>query len=86
MWRNELKAITFDVQGTTADYYQPLLRAGTVVNRSKGIAIDWSEVSTEWRKLYRTTLDEVIAGKRPWKRIDHIYSEALDKLLAKTRP
>lgn len=82
-WRQGLKAITFDIQGTTADFYQPLLRAGDAINRSKGLAINWSEMSAEWRNLYRTTLDEVIAGKRPWMRVDHIYSEALGKLLKK---
>jgi len=81
MWRNEVKAIAFDVQGTTADFYQPLLRAGTAVNRSKGLAINWTEVSAEWRNLYRKTLDEVIEGKRPWMRVDQIYRETLDVLL-----
>ncbi len=80
-WRNGLKAIAFDVQGTCADFYQPLLRAGAAVNRGKGLAINWGEVSVEWRKLYRTTLDEVIDGKRPWVRVDQIYREALDVLL-----
>lgn len=81
MWRNEVKAIAFDVQGTTADFYQPLLRAGTAVNRRKGLSINWTEVSTEWRGLYRKMLDEVIAGTRPWMRVDQIYREALDVLL-----
>lgn len=76
-----LKAIAFDLQGTTADFHQPLLRAGTAINRSKGLGIDWTEVSTEWRNLYRQTLDAVIAGKRPWMRVDAIYREALDTLL-----
>lgn len=81
MWRNEVKAIAFDVQGTTADFYQPLLQAGTAVNRRKGLSINWTELSTEWRGLYRKMLDEVIAGTRPWMRVDQIYREALDVLL-----
>lgn len=80
-WRNEVKAIAFDVQGTTADFYQPLLRAGLAINHSKGLAISWSAMSTEWRSLYRQMLDEVIDGKRPWTRVDHIYRETLDTLL-----
>jgi 2-haloalkanoic acid dehalogenase type II len=80
-WHDGLKAIAFDVQGTCADFYQPVLRAGDAINRSKGLAIDWAEVSAEWRSIYRTTLDEVIAGKRPWMRVDAIYREALDVLL-----
>jgi 2-haloacid dehalogenase len=84
-WHDGLKAIAFDVQGTCADFYQPVLRAGAAINRSKALAIDWAEVSAEWRELYRATLDEVIAGKRPWMRVDHIYREALDTLLQRHR-
>lgn len=80
-WHDELKAIAFDVQGTCADFYQPVLRAGAAINRNKGLAIDWAELSAEWRELYRATLDEVIAEKRPWIRVDQIYREALDMLL-----
>jgi 2-haloacid dehalogenase len=80
-WHDGLKAIAFDVQGTCADFYQPMLRAGDAINRSKDLAIDWAEVSAEWRNIYRATLDEVIEGKRPWMRVDAIYREALDVLL-----
>lgn len=81
MWHDGLKAIAFDVQGTTADFYEPLQRAGSSINRRKGLAINWTEVSAEWRNLYRKTLDEVIAGKRSWMRVDQIYRETLDLLL-----
>ncbi len=85
-WHDGLKAIAFDVQGTCADFYQPVLRAGDAINRGKGLAINWAEFSTEWRNLYRMTLDEVIEGKRPWMRVDNIYREALDVLLKKHGP
>ena len=81
IWHDGLKAIAFDVQGTCADFYQPVLRAGAAINRSKGLAIDWARLSAEWRELYRATLDQIIEGKRPWMRVDHIYREALDTLL-----
>jgi 2-haloacid dehalogenase len=51
------------------------------INRSKGLAIDWAQLSAEWSELYRATLDEIIEGKSPWTRVDHIYREALDTLL-----
>jgi len=80
-WHDELRAIAFDVQGTCADYYQPILRAGASINRSKGLGIDWAAMAAEWRTLYRETLDAIIDGKRPWLRVDRIYREALDTLL-----
>lgn len=80
-WLNDIRAIAFDVQGTCVDFYQPILRTGEAINRAKGLALDWAALSGAWRDLYRTALDDVIAGKRPWIRVDHIYREALDVLL-----
>jgi 2-haloacid dehalogenase len=54
---------------------------GEAVNQAKGLAIDWGSVSVEWRELYRTVLDDIIAGRRPWLRVDRIYRETLDTLL-----
>ena len=76
-----VRAIAFDVQGTCVDFYQPILRMGQAVNRAKGLEIDWAALSSEWRDLYRLALDQVIAGHRPWLRVDRIYREALDTLL-----
>ncbi|MEW6644944.1 MAG: haloacid dehalogenase type II [Pseudomonadota bacterium] len=78
---SDIRAITFDVQGTCVDFYQPILRAGEAINRAKGLALDWAALSSEWRDLYRVALDDVIAGKRSWIRVDRIYREALDVLL-----
>jgi len=76
-----VRAIAFDVQGTCVDFFQPILRMGDAVNRAKGLDIDWAALSSEWRDLYRMALDQVIAGQRPWLRVDRIYREALDTLL-----
>ncbi len=78
---DELRALLFDVQGTVVDFYQPLLSVGERLNAAKNLAIDWAAVSARWRTLYRETMDAVIAGRRPWIRVDHIYREALDRLL-----
>jgi len=78
---DDIKALAFDVQGTCVDFYHPVLRAGAAVNRDKGLTTDWAMLLAEWRELYRVALDAVIAGKRPWLRVDQIYREALDILL-----
>lgn len=74
-------ALTFDVQGTCADFCQPLLRMGESINAARGLAIDWAALSAAWRGLYRSALDQIIAGQRPWLRVDRIYRETLDILL-----
>lgn len=78
---HEVRALLFDVQGTTLDFFEPLMRVGAQVNEAKGLAIDWAALSVRWRALYRETMDAVIAGGRPWIRVDRIYREALDVLL-----
>jgi 2-haloacid dehalogenase len=76
-----IQVLAIDVQGTCVDFTQAILRMGEAVNRTKGLDIDWAVLSSEWRDLYRTALDQVIAGQRPWLRDDRIYREALDMLL-----
>src|SRR5262245_12140980 len=76
-----VRALTFDVQGTCADFARPILRMGQAVNRAKNLEIDWAALSAEWRGLYRTVLDDIIAGRRTWIRVDRIYRETLDTLL-----
>ena len=55
--------------------------AGEVVNRARGLDIDWAALLSKWRDLYRMALDQVIIGRRPWIRVDSVYREALDTLL-----
>lgn len=76
-----IRALTFDVQGTCVDFVQPILRMGQAQNRAKDLSVDWAALSSEWRALYRAVLDQIIAGQRPWLRVDRIYREVLDTLL-----
>jgi len=78
---SQIRALVFDVQGTCVDFYQPILRMGETANRAKDLKADWAALSTEWRDLYRETLDQFIGGTRPGLRVDKIYREALDRLL-----
>ena len=43
-WRDEIRAIAFDVQGTCVDFYQPILRAGQAVDAAKGLTLDWAKL------------------------------------------
>ena len=77
-----IRALTFDIQGTTVDFYKPMLRMGDAFNARTGSAIDWAALSRAWRALYREKMDAIIGGKSQWIRVDRIYREALDVLLA----
>lgn len=77
----KIKALTFDLQGSTVDFYQPVLRAGEAMFKAKKIDIDFASVSSEWRDLYRQSMDTVLSGKAPYTRVDRIYRAGLDTLL-----
>ncbi len=81
----DIRAITFDIQGTCVDFYQPLMRRGREANVARNIDLDWSRLSRAWRELYRAEMDGVIAGTRPWIRVDRIYRTAFDVLLDRER-
>lgn len=76
-----IRALAFDLQGTTVDFYAPVLQRGEALNREKHLSIDWAALSTQWRALYREGMDEVISGRRPWRPVEQIYRDALDLLL-----
>ncbi|MGO9357704.1 MAG: haloacid dehalogenase type II [Xanthobacteraceae bacterium] len=76
-----IKALTFDVQGSSTDFWGTIVREGEAINRRNGLDIDWGKFADDWRGLYRPGLDAVLAGQRPWQSVDSIYREALDRLL-----
>ena len=78
---SKIKALTFDLQGSTVDFYQPVLRAGQAMFKAKNIDVDFASISSEWRDLYRQSMDTVLAGKAPYTRVDRIYRAGLDTLL-----
>jgi 2-haloacid dehalogenase len=74
-----VRALVFDLQGTTADFFRPIVRAG----RELDPAVDWGALLPGWRRLYRERLTAIAGGTTPWVRTDRIYREGLDTLLAK---
>jgi 2-haloacid dehalogenase len=76
-----IKALTFDVQGSSTDFLGTIVREGQAINRRKGLDLDWGKFADDWRGQYRPSLDAVLNGHRPWQSVDSIYREALDKLL-----
>ncbi len=76
-----IKAILFDIQGTTVDFYATIVGKGEVITRAHGIDVDWTRITDQWRSEYRRQLDQVMAGTVAWRSTDQIYREALDTLL-----
>ena len=76
-----LKALVFDVQGTTTDFRTTLAAEAERLSNGRAENTDWGGFVDEWRGMYRPALDAVLEGKRAWTPVNTIYREALDLLL-----
>ncbi len=78
-----IRALAFDIQGTTVDFHEPLMRLGAETSIRKGLDVDWAGLTKAWRALYRQSMDAIIEGRAEWERVDRIYRRGLDVLLAR---
>src|ERR1700759_4065567 len=76
-----VKALTFDVFGTTVDWRGSLIREGEQFGASRGLKIDWAGFADRWRAGYAPAMDQVRKGTLPWTNLDQLHRSILDKLL-----
>jgi 2-haloacid dehalogenase len=76
-----IKAVTFDIQGTLFDYYQPFIRICTAWAARNKLHLNWSNLLRDWNASAVSIVLAIIAAKRPWIPASQIYREALDNLL-----
>lgn len=81
MSHTDIKALVFDVFGTTVDYYGSIIREGKQLNRVKGLDVDWGRFANEWRARYRPSMDRVMRGDLPWTNLDALHRLSLNELL-----
>jgi len=75
-----IKALVFDVYGTCTDYWGTIVREGQVLNRTRGLDIDWAALATDWRGLFPPGFAAVRDGQRPWQSFASLRREALDNI------
>lgn len=76
-----IKALTFDVFGTTVDRRGSLVRQGEAFGREKGIEVDWGAFADAWRAAYEPSMDRVRNGELPWMNLDALQRLSLESLL-----
>ncbi len=76
-----IKALTFDVYGSTTDYRGTIVREGKLINLQKKIDIDWGKFADDWHDLYQPNFDAVLHGQHPWTSCTSIRRAALDQLV-----
>src|SRR6476469_4443396 len=62
MQHGDIRALTFDVFGTTVDWRGTITREGERLGAAKGIQVDWKAVADRWAQKYV----EARNRKGPW--------------------
>jgi 2-haloacid dehalogenase len=79
-----IKALTFDMQGTVFDFYDPLVKAADAIGSRLGLADHWAAtLPGDWSAGAHDIIVNISAGRRPWIPNTAVYREALPALLAK---
>jgi len=78
----EIKALTFDVFGTVADWRSGVAREAEAMLGPKGHALDWGAFADGWRARYLPAMAKVARGERPFAILDVLHRENLVALLA----
>ncbi|WP_165235709.1 haloacid dehalogenase type II [Aquisphaera insulae] len=77
----DIRALTFDVFGTTVDWRGTIAREGRRLGAAKGLQVDWEAVADRWSRKY------VVARSRngPWRPLDQILHAAGEEILEEFR-
>ena len=71
---DQVKALIFDVFGTTVDWRASMIRHTARFGLPE-------ETADRWRAQYQPQLETVRSGRRPWVNLDVLHREALDDVL-----
>ncbi|TNC25477.1 haloacid dehalogenase type II [Amycolatopsis alkalitolerans] len=75
---SQLRVLTFDIFGTTVDWYTGVARQ---VAEILGDLLDAGTFANEWRDRYLPSMARVTGGERDWVYLDTLHRESLDDLL-----
>lgn len=78
---NGIRALTFDVFGTTMDWRQSMARELEAVGKAKGVSGDWKKFVDSWRGGYGPAMNRVRSGEIPWTNLDTLHRMILEELL-----
>ena len=78
---NSLKAILFDVFGTTVDWRSSIIAELRRFGGENGLDADWPAMADSWRAGFRDLQGRIARGERDWITMDQIHREVLDGML-----
>jgi 2-haloacid dehalogenase len=77
-----IKALVFDVYGTSVDYWGTVVNQGPQISRKRNLRVDWPKLASDWL-AYPPGFTEIYEGKRPWEDFVSLRREALSEALRK---
>jgi 2-haloacid dehalogenase len=77
----DLRALTFDVFGTTVDWRSGVAAEARRLGTLHGVQADWEQLADAWRALYGPSMDRVRRGELPWTNFDRLHRLSLDQVL-----
>lgn len=79
----QIKALLFDVFGTTVDWLGGMTGHAQRLMEKHGLDGDAEGLVKEWRAHYKPAIRPVREGKREWTDFDQLHREELDKIVAR---
>ena len=76
-----MKAILFDVFGTTVDWRSSVIAELEEFGDGRGLRADWPAMADRWRAGFRELQGKIARGERGWITMDGIHREVLDAML-----
>lgn len=77
----DVDALVFDVFGTVVDWRSGVVRDGRKLGETKELNVDWAAFADAWREEYQPSLARVRRGEIPWRNLDALHRESLERLL-----
>jgi 2-haloacid dehalogenase len=78
---HQVRALTFDVFGTTVDWRSGVASEARRIGATAGVSTDWERLADMWRALYMPSMDRVRRGELPWTNFDRLHRLSLDQVL-----
>ncbi len=78
---SDVRALTFDVFGTTVDWCAGVAREAEALLGQRGHRLDWVAFANRWRREYQPAMEAVRSGKRGYVVMDVLHREMLEVAL-----
>jgi len=78
---SDVRALTFDVFGTTVDWRSGIAAEARRLGERNGVTADWERLADAWRALYMPSMDRVRRGELRWTNFDRLHRLSLDQVL-----